>query len=61
MKLFTGIIVSLSAPVLYEKYQDLIDERLSVIHCVVLKRYGDVHKMVLSRVPLSSLKEKKIQ
>ncbi|CAN6451007.1 unnamed protein product [Victoria cruziana] len=58
---YMGIIVSLSAPVLYEKYQDLIDERLSVIHCVVLKRYGDVHKMVLSRVPLSSPKEKKIQ
>ncbi|KAF3795838.1 Reticulon-like protein B11 [Nymphaea thermarum] len=58
---YIGIIISLSAPVLYEKYQDLIDERLSVTHSVVLKRYRDVQGMVLSRVPLSSMKEKKTQ
>ncbi|XP_031480741.1 reticulon-like protein B11 [Nymphaea colorata] len=58
---YIGIIISLSAPVPYEKYQDLIDERLSATHSVVLKRYRDVQGMVLSRIPLSSMKEKKTQ
>lgn len=56
-----GIVLALSVPFLYDKYQDHVNAMLPVAHEATqtqLKRFEDV---VLKKIPLYSKKEKKIQ
>ncbi|WOL19094.1 reticulon-like protein B11 [Canna indica] len=55
--LYVGVILAITIPSIYDKYQDHIDEKLGVAHNVVMKQYGTV----LSRVQAQTTKEKKIQ
>ncbi|KAL0906463.1 hypothetical protein M5K25_024960 [Dendrobium thyrsiflorum] len=53
---YIGVVLSLTVPALYEKYQDLIDEKLCLAHSVLLKQYDNA----LSRTLRQSNKEKKL-
>lgn len=46
---------------LYDKYQDQIDDRLCVIYGTIQTRYKKIHSIVLSKIPKQSTKEKKAQ
>ncbi|XP_073284055.1 reticulon-like protein B11 isoform X1 [Primulina huaijiensis] len=59
--LYIGVLLSLSLPVLYNKYQIPIDEKLNVAYDVARIQYQKIADMMLSKSPLSSNKEKKIQ
>ncbi|KAF5187004.1 Reticulon-like protein b11 [Thalictrum thalictroides] len=57
---YIGVLLSLSVPVLYEKYQDQADEKLSVAQkfiSVYLKKVDEI----LSKIPVPQNKEKKSQ
>lgn len=56
-----GIILSLSVPVVYDKYQHHIDEKLSVTHGIIHTQYRKIDETVLRKLPFPSNKEKKIQ
>ncbi|XP_050208799.1 reticulon-like protein B11 [Mercurialis annua] len=58
---YVGILLSFSAPVLYDKYQHHIDEKLSVTHKIVQTQYRKIDDSILKKIPFSSNKEKKIQ
>ncbi|CAL0320757.1 unnamed protein product [Lupinus luteus] len=55
--IYTGILLSLSVPLLYDKYQDLIDEKLYLANGIIQTQYRKIHGIVLSKIP----KEKKVQ
>lgn len=57
----SGVLLSLSLPVLYDKYQDRIDEKIHVVHGVAHPHYQKIHSIVLSIIPNSAKKEKKVQ
>lgn len=57
----TGVILILSVPLVYEKYQPHIDEKLSVVHGVFQEQCRKLDETVLSKLPLPSNKEKKMQ
>ncbi|KAL2324226.1 hypothetical protein Fmac_023284 [Flemingia macrophylla] len=59
--IYIGVLLSLSIPVLYDKYQDQIDDRLGVIHGIIHKQHQKFHSIVLSKIPKLSSKEKKVQ
>ncbi|KAL5194893.1 Reticulon-like protein B11 [Glycine soja] len=59
--IYIGVLLSLSLPVLYDKYQDQVDGRLGVIHGVIQTQYKKIHSIVLSKIPKLSNKEKKVQ
>ncbi|XP_061368905.1 reticulon-like protein B11 [Gastrolobium bilobum] len=52
--IYIGVLLSLSLPLLYDKYQDQIDNKLHLIHGIVQTQY----KKILSKIPN---KEKKVQ
>ncbi|XP_072970238.1 reticulon-like protein B11 [Typha angustifolia] len=54
---YIGILLSLSIPALYDKYQDHIDEKVGVAHSLLLKQYG----VIFSRISGQASKEKKTQ
>ncbi|XP_065032417.1 reticulon-like protein B11 isoform X1 [Musa acuminata AAA Group] len=54
---YIGVLLSITLPALYDKYQDHVHEKLGVAHNVVLKQYGNI----LSRVQAQSTKEKKTE
>lgn len=57
---FAGVILSLTVPLLYDKYQEIIDEKLYVAHKAIQALSLRIDK-VLKKIPLASNKEKKIQ
>ncbi|KAL3638536.1 hypothetical protein CASFOL_017907 [Castilleja foliolosa] len=57
--LYLGILLSLLLPVLYEKYQNPIDEKLSVAYNIARVQYRKFDDKVLRKIPLPSNKEKK--
>ena len=57
----TGVLLSLSVPLLYDKYQDQIDDKLYMIHGIIQTHYRKIHSNVLSKIPKLSNKEKKVQ
>ena len=57
----SGILVCLSVPVLYEKRQDQIDDKLSIAHGVFQAQYRKLDDMILSKIPFPKSKEKKTQ
>ncbi|MBA0751480.1 hypothetical protein Gogos_000401 [Gossypium gossypioides] len=58
---YIGVILSLSVPVLYDKYQHHIDEKLSVTNKIIQTQYRKIDEPVLRKLPLPSKKEKKMQ
>ncbi|MFQ6649292.1 hypothetical protein Gotur_022024 [Gossypium turneri] len=59
--IYIGVILSLSVPVLYDKYQHHIDEKLSVTNKIIQTQYRKIDETVLRKLPLPSKKEKKMQ
>ncbi|MBA0730606.1 hypothetical protein Golax_023346 [Gossypium laxum] len=59
--IYIGVILSLSVPVLYDKYQHDIDEKLSVTNKIIQTQYRKIDETVLRKLPLPSKKEKKMQ
>ncbi|XP_044509604.1 reticulon-like protein B11 [Mangifera indica] len=59
--IYIGVLLSLSVPVLYDKYQDHIDEKLCQTHRVFQTQYRKIEDNLRKRIPLPQQKEKKIQ
>ncbi|KAK2405143.1 hypothetical protein P8452_10684 [Trifolium repens] len=59
--IYICVLLSLSLPVLYDKYQDRIDEKIHVIHGVIHPHYQKIWNIVLSIIPKRTNKEKKVQ
>ncbi|GKV43178.1 hypothetical protein SLEP1_g50503 [Rubroshorea leprosula] len=57
---YIGILLSLSVPVLYEKYKDHIDEKLCITHGIIQTQYRKIDENVLKKFLVPN-KEKKIQ
>ncbi|OIW06983.1 hypothetical protein TanjilG_18371 [Lupinus angustifolius] len=55
--IYIGVLLSLSAPLLYDKYQDKVDEKLYLANGIIQTQYRKIHGIVLSKIP----KEKKVQ
>ncbi|KAM3742811.1 hypothetical protein ACB098_07G096200 [Castanea mollissima] len=58
---YIGVILSLSVPVVYDKFQDHIDEKLCVIHRILQTQYRKIDDNILKKIPFPSNKQKKIQ
>ncbi|XWS54746.1 hypothetical protein CRYUN_Cryun10bG0115500 [Craigia yunnanensis] len=58
---YFGVILSLSVPVIYDKYQHHINEKLSVTHRIIQTQYRKIDETVLRKLHLPSNKEKKMQ
>ncbi|XP_050261426.1 reticulon-like protein B11 [Quercus robur] len=58
---YIGVILSLSVPVVYDKFQDHIDEKLCVIHRILQAQYRKIDDNILKKIPFPSNKQKKIQ
>ncbi|KAF3435473.1 hypothetical protein FNV43_RR22562 [Rhamnella rubrinervis] len=58
---YIGVILSLSVPVLYDKYQDHIDDKLCVTHRIIQTQYRKIDENILRKIPMASYKEKKLQ
>lgn len=58
---FAGVLLSLSVPVLYDKYQDHIDDKLCVTHRIIQTQYRRIDENILRKIPMASYKEKKLQ
>ncbi|KAH9603092.1 hypothetical protein KSS87_010367 [Heliosperma pusillum] len=56
---YMGFLLALSVPVLYEKYQNRIDDKLCVACRVIEGGYRKFDKVVLSKIPVSLYKKKK--
>ncbi|KAK4345359.1 hypothetical protein RND71_035535 [Anisodus tanguticus] len=59
--LYMGTLFSLSVPLLYEKYQNQIDDKLIIAQKVIQKQYRKIDDNVLRKILKSSNKEKKTQ
>lgn len=59
--IYVGVLLSLSVPVLYEKRQDQIDDKLSIVHSVFQAQYRKLDDIILSKIPFPRSKEKKTQ
>ncbi|CAI0445393.1 unnamed protein product [Linum tenue] len=58
---YVGILLSLSIPVLYDKYQHQIDEKLVVAQRIFEAQLRKIDDTLLKKLPLPSHKEKKVQ
>eukprot|EP00262_Sarcandra_glabra_P006140 TRINITY_DN1824_c0_g1_i1.p1 TRINITY_DN1824_c0_g1~~TRINITY_DN1824_c0_g1_i1.p1 ORF type:complete len:128 (-),score=22.21 TRINITY_DN1824_c0_g1_i1:67-420(-) len=59
--LYIGVLLSLTVPVFYDKYQDHVDDKLSTTQKVLLTQYRKIDNNILSRILMPIKKEKKIQ
>jgi hypothetical protein len=57
----TGVLLSLSVPLVYDKYQHHIDEKICLAHKIIQEQYKKIHDAILKKIPLPSNKEKKTQ
>ncbi|KAL5714062.1 hypothetical protein ACHQM5_016074 [Ranunculus cassubicifolius] len=57
---YIGVVISLAIPVLYEKYQDDVDKKLTVVQ-TYLSQFSKKIDVILNRVPLPRNKEKKAE
>ncbi|XP_015942168.3 reticulon-like protein B11 [Arachis duranensis] len=55
--IYIGVLLSLSVPVLYDKFQDQIDAKLYMINGIIEPHY----RRISSKIPKLSNKEKKVQ
>ncbi|XP_050364785.1 reticulon-like protein B11 [Argentina anserina] len=58
---YVGILLSLSVPVLYDKFQHHIDDKLSVAHRSIETQYRKLDESILKKLPMQSNKQKKLQ
>ncbi|KAF6136425.1 hypothetical protein GIB67_019308 [Kingdonia uniflora] len=58
VEIITGVLFSLSIPVLCNKYQDTVDDKLSLTHRVLSKQYRKLDEKFLSKIPKPSKKKK---
>ncbi|KAI3448135.1 hypothetical protein Pfo_004800 [Paulownia fortunei] len=58
---YIGVLLSISLPVLYDKYQNPIDDKLSVAYNIAQVQYRKIDDKILRKIPLPSNKEKKTQ
>ncbi|XP_030472565.1 reticulon-like protein B11 [Syzygium oleosum] len=58
---YIGVILSLTVPFLYDKYHEIIDEKLCRAHKAIQALLLRIDSNVLKMIPLTSNKEKKIQ
>ncbi|KAJ8763547.1 hypothetical protein K2173_002430 [Erythroxylum novogranatense] len=58
---YIGVLFTLSVPVLYDKYQHHIDEKLSLAHGIVHTQYRKLEDILLRNIPFPSNKEKKTE
>ncbi|XP_028101334.1 reticulon-like protein B10 [Camellia sinensis] len=58
---YIGVLLSLSIPVLYEKYQDQIDKKLIVAHKIIQTQFRKIYDNILRKLPLPLNKETKTQ
>ncbi|KAL8027641.1 hypothetical protein ABFX02_14G109400 [Erythranthe guttata] len=58
---YIGVFLSLTLPALYEKYQNPIDEKLSVACKIAHAKYQIIDDKVLRKLPFPSNKAKKTQ
>jgi len=58
---FIGVLLSLSVPVVYDKFQDHIDEQLCVVLGILQMQYRKIDDNLLKKIPISLNKEKKTQ
>lgn len=57
----SGILFSLSVPLLYDKYQDQIDDKLIIAQKVIQTQYRKIDDNVLRKISRPLNKEKKTQ
>uniref|UniRef100_A0A5B6YLZ8 Reticulon-like protein n=1 Tax=Davidia involucrata TaxID=16924 RepID=A0A5B6YLZ8_DAVIN len=58
---YVGVILSLSVPVLYDKFQDQVDDKLIVAHKIIQAQYRKIDDNILRKIPMPLNKKKKIQ
>ncbi|KAF8404954.1 hypothetical protein HHK36_009849 [Tetracentron sinense] len=58
---YIGVLLSLSVPMLYDKYQDHVDDKLSVTHKVILTQYRKIDENILRKIPMPLNKVKKTE
>uniref|UniRef100_A0A7N0TMH6 Reticulon-like protein n=1 Tax=Kalanchoe fedtschenkoi TaxID=63787 RepID=A0A7N0TMH6_KALFE len=58
---YIGVLFSLSVPLVYDKYQDPIDDKLSIAHGVLLTQYRKLDDKVIRKIQIPAGKGKKIQ
>ena len=56
-----GVLLSLSVPSLYEKYQDQVDEKLIVACKIIQTQYRKIDDNVLTKITIPLNKDKKTQ
>ncbi|XP_068656517.1 reticulon-like protein B11 [Aristolochia californica] len=56
---YTGVVIALTVPVLYDKYQDRVDKKVLAAHRFLLPYLTKIDNVVLSKIPISSIKQKK--
>ncbi|KDP45899.1 hypothetical protein JCGZ_15459 [Jatropha curcas] len=57
---YIGVLLSFSVPVLYDKYQHHIDEKLLVTHRMIQTQYRKLDDSLLKKIQLPSNKDKKV-
>ncbi|KAF8020377.1 hypothetical protein BT93_G0931 [Corymbia citriodora subsp. variegata] len=58
---YIGVILSLTVPLLYDKYQEIIDQKLYRAHKAIQALLLQIDNNVLKKIPLASNKKKKTQ
>ncbi|XP_068654533.1 reticulon-like protein B11 [Aristolochia californica] len=58
---YTGVVLALTVPGLYDKYQDRVDKKLCAAHRFLLPYLTKIDNVVLSKIPISTMKQKKIE
>uniref|UniRef100_A0A6N2L3A8 Reticulon-like protein n=2 Tax=Salix viminalis TaxID=40686 RepID=A0A6N2L3A8_SALVM len=58
---YIGVLLILSAPLMFDKHQHRIDEKLCLAHKIIQAQYMKMDDAVLKKIPLPSNKEKKTQ
>ncbi|KAI4298504.1 hypothetical protein L6164_032055 [Bauhinia variegata] len=59
--IYVGVLLSLSVPLLYDKYQDQIDDKLYMMHGIVQAQCKKFDNNILRSIPIPSNKQKKMQ
>ncbi|GFQ08656.1 reticulon-like protein b11 [Phtheirospermum japonicum] len=58
---YIGVLLCLSLPILYDKHQDVIDEKLNAAYKVAQIQFHIIEEKLQNYIPLPSNKEKKTQ
>ncbi|KAK6916398.1 Reticulon [Dillenia turbinata] len=55
--MYIGVLLSLSLPPVYEKYQDLIEGQLTKGHQIIREKYRNIDENILRKLPLNKVKK----